>query len=240
MDISNNIALTELYCGGNQLTSLDISNNLTLTSLVCDNNQLTSLDVSNNIALTELYCGGNQLTSLDISNNLTLTSLVCDNNQLTSLDISDNIALTKLYCHDNQLTSLNIANGQNSLYIPHGIHAAPTIFLFYAGDNPKLTCIQVDPSSRVGGGGSSVTYSTSCEPIGIKDPLNKEQFGLYPNPVSETLYFNKKLSNVFIYSAQGKLMGEYMKLESLDVSNYPAGIYLIKSYEMNSQFVIQF
>ena len=48
-------ALTYLYCGYNQLTSLDVSKNTALTSLICDNNQLTSLDVSKNTALTYLY-----------------------------------------------------------------------------------------------------------------------------------------------------------------------------------------
>jgi Leucine-rich repeat (LRR) protein len=38
---------------------LDVSNNTALTELWCRNNQLTSLDVRNNTALTELYCGDN-------------------------------------------------------------------------------------------------------------------------------------------------------------------------------------
>ena len=46
------IALTDLRCELNQLTSLDVSNNTALTNLNCTFNQLTSLDVSNNTALT--------------------------------------------------------------------------------------------------------------------------------------------------------------------------------------------
>ena len=53
-------ALTYLYCGWNQLTSLDVSQNTALTELFCPYNQLTSLDVSKNTALTYLNCGGNQ------------------------------------------------------------------------------------------------------------------------------------------------------------------------------------
>ena len=53
-------ALTELWCGGNQLTSLDVSKNTALSGLGCFDNQLTSLDVSKNTALEILDCGGNK------------------------------------------------------------------------------------------------------------------------------------------------------------------------------------
>ena len=89
------IALTELHCGINQLTTLDVSNNTALTWLDCGENNLTSLDVSNNTALTELHCGINQLTTLDVSNNTTLTELHCSFNQLTTLDVSNNTTLTE-------------------------------------------------------------------------------------------------------------------------------------------------
>ncbi len=102
-------SLTELRCGGNQLTSLDVSNNTALTMLYCYGNQLTSLDVSNNTALKALSCLGNQLTSLDISKNTELTVLYCQSNQLTSLDISKNTKLKGLYCYNNQLTSLDVS-----------------------------------------------------------------------------------------------------------------------------------
>ena len=97
-------ALTELYCSGNQLTTLDVSKNTALTDLECIYNELTSLDVSKNTALTELYCDGNQLTSLDVSKHTALTYLDCRYNELTSLDVSKNTALTELYCYENQLT----------------------------------------------------------------------------------------------------------------------------------------
>ncbi|SVC08502.1 uncharacterized protein METZ01_LOCUS261356, partial [marine metagenome] len=84
-------ALTHLDCGGtgstaNQLTTLDLSNNTALTTLFCHSNQLTSLDVSSNTALSVLWCPGNQLTSLDVSANTALTTLRCGSNSITSLD----------------------------------------------------------------------------------------------------------------------------------------------------------
>jgi Leucine-rich repeat (LRR) protein len=102
-------ALTSLYCGGNQLTSLDVSKNTALTTLWCISNQLTSLDVSKNTKLTELTCRENQLTSLNVSGCTALTRLGCNNNQLTSLDVSKNTALRYLDCNRNQLTSLDVS-----------------------------------------------------------------------------------------------------------------------------------
>ena len=109
LNVSQNAALAHLDCNYNQLTSLDVSKNTALTELQCYSNQLTSLDVSKNTALTGLYCYNNQLTSFDVSKNTALTWLVCFNNQLTSLDVSKNTALTRLVCNNNQLTSLDVS-----------------------------------------------------------------------------------------------------------------------------------
>ena len=110
LDVSKNTALTKLHCESNQLTSLDVTNNTALTNLDCHSNQLTSLDVSKNMALTDLYCYSNQLTSLDVTNNTALIHLDCYSNQLTSLDVTNNTALTYLDCYSNQLTSLDVTN----------------------------------------------------------------------------------------------------------------------------------
>ena len=110
LNVSANTALTALGCWNNQLTSLDVSQNTALTILKCWNNQLTSLDVSQNTALTTLWCGENQLTSLNVSYNTDLNELDCHNNLLTNLDLSGATALTHLSCNDNQLTNLDLSN----------------------------------------------------------------------------------------------------------------------------------
>lgn len=103
-------AITSLYLGINQLTSLDVSANTALNVLEFSYNQITSLDVSANTSLTNLNCTGNQLTSLDVTNNLSLTSLYCGSNQITSLDVSANSVLNMLQCYSNLLTSLNVSS----------------------------------------------------------------------------------------------------------------------------------
>ncbi|SHG04031.1 Ig-like domain (group 2) [Mariniphaga anaerophila] len=86
-DLSNNIALTNLGCNLNVLTSLDVSKNIWLYSLSCNYNHLTSLDLSNNVNLTWLDCCVNKLTSLDVSKNIALTSLKCNTNNLKTNDL---------------------------------------------------------------------------------------------------------------------------------------------------------
>lgn len=118
LDVSANTALTILECNNNQITSLDVSANTSLYYLACSTNQLTSLDVSNNLLLTDLNCAGNQLTSLNVSANTSLNELKCETNQLTSLNVSANTQLDVLSCSSNQLTSLNVSSNTQlkSLY----------------------------------------------------------------------------------------------------------------------------
>ncbi|MDA8910802.1 hypothetical protein N9I21_03325, partial [Crocinitomicaceae bacterium] len=128
-------ALTYLDCEGNQLTSLDVSQNTALNTLFCYSNQLTSLNVTQNMALESLECDNNQLTSLDVTQNTALWWLMCDNNQLISLDLSNNNNLQMFYAMNNQLNCINAKNGNNII-----------IYDFAVGNNPNLTCIEVDDS----------------------------------------------------------------------------------------------
>lgn len=130
------VAITELNCSGNSLTSLNVAANTALQVLDCSTNQLTAIDVSTNTALKELYvknnfnlasldvstntgletlhCYNNDLSTLDVSTNTSLRRLYCFGNNLTTLDVSSNVALFSLHCNSNDLTTLNLAPG-NSL-----------------------------------------------------------------------------------------------------------------------------
>ena len=155
LDVSNNTALITLYCYSNQLTSLDVSNNAALIYLICFNNQLTSLDVSNNTALTFLSCNENQLTSLDVSNNTALTELYCAFNQLTSLDVSANPALTALTCYTNQLTSLDVSSN----------NALTELYCF----NNQLTSLDVRNGNNISIGVFNATNNPNLTCIFVDD-----------------------------------------------------------------------
>ena len=170
LDVSTNTALQHLHCDYNQLTNLNVSNNTALNYLDCGGNLLTNLDVSNNTALTYLYSHSNQLTNLNVSNNTALTYLYCPGNLLTNLDVSNNTALTFLHSHSNQLTSLDVRNGNNL-----------NVTVFDCTINPQLYCIDVDDvgfstanwTVANGNINSTMFFSINCPPIvfGCMDTL---------------------------------------------------------------------
>ena len=117
-------ALIELYCGGNEITSLDLSKNTALENLRCYNNKkltklnvsghsaLKELDVSNNTAMTSLTCRDCALTWICLDGCTALTYLDCENNQLKKLEVGDCTALKTLDFSGNQLTSLDVSNNE--------------------------------------------------------------------------------------------------------------------------------
>lgn len=150
-------ALTELFCDGNNITTIDLSSNTALTFLRCSNNPISNLDLTNNVALTDLECSNNSLTTLDLSANVNLTEVKCSNNSISSLDLSNNATLSLLYCHSNTLTSLNLANGNNSNV---------SVWNFNATSNPNLNCVTVDDVNYSTINWTSIdaqtSFSTNC------------------------------------------------------------------------------
>ncbi|WP_165583304.1 hypothetical protein [Aquimarina atlantica] len=112
LDLSKNIALTELDCSSNDITTLDVSKNIELTKLNCNDNDLTSVDVSKNVKLNFLNTSQNPLIDLDISKNTVLETLGYgdENSPLTTLDISKNAKLSTLFIGYTDLTSIDLSN----------------------------------------------------------------------------------------------------------------------------------
>ena len=114
IDLSKNIALTNLNLNRNRLTNIDISNNTALTTLDLSGNQLSSIDVSKNTALINLNLGNNKkISAIDVTNNTSLTTLALDDNDIKSIDLSNNIALTNLYLGFNDLSDVDVSKNVN-------------------------------------------------------------------------------------------------------------------------------
>ncbi|MBQ6981574.1 MAG: hypothetical protein IJQ15_04000 [Synergistaceae bacterium] len=171
-------ALTELYCGRNQLTALDVSKNTALRNLLCNYTHLTALDVSRNTALEFLDIGSNDITALDVSNNRALTELVFGENRLTTLDVSNNAALTLLDCSENRLMTLDL-----------GSNTALTRLVCFSQDVPPL---------RVSGTGNTsypyqldlTSYMTSAQIANVSDVLGIDSSGsnittIYSNGIAQ-------------------------------------------------------
>jgi len=217
--------LTQLFCGGNSLTSLDLTQNTALIDLYCQINSITSLDLTQNTALTILGCHFNNLTSLDLSLNTALTEVECRENSITSLDLSLNTALTILYCQDNSLTSLNVANGNNTNFTK-----LKTI------NNPNLTCIQVDDVaySTTNWVGSSYAYtgmpfSINCGTVNINE-LNNTTMSITPNPATNVLNINTTdaIEQVSIYNVNGSLIASVKEnTTTININDLAKGMYIL-------------
>ncbi|AKA34668.1 gliding motility-associated C-terminal domain-containing protein [Flagellimonas lutaonensis] len=138
VDVSEFIALENLYLfvtnvqtlllpATNTLTDIDINNHrITNISFVNQpgliNLELNSIenglgplvvDLSQNLALEDLDLSNNEMTSIDIVNNVNLTDLDLGSNELTTLDITSNVLLEDVNVNRNQLTTLDLS--QNPL-----------------------------------------------------------------------------------------------------------------------------
>lgn len=220
--IEDFLALTELDCSDNILTSLDLSGNTALTILNCHLNDLISLNVSLNTALTYLSCYSNDLTVLDLSNNTALDYLSCNYNGLTSLDLSNNTALTYVSCFANSLTSLNVTTCTllEGLYCDYNSLTALDV-----SNNTALLHLQCFENDLASLDVSNNTlledltcYENSISSLDLSNNTQLWYLSCYNNNLSSLdLSNNTLLSN---------LRCQFNNIGSLDLSNNPALTYV--------------
>jgi Leucine-rich repeat (LRR) protein len=135
-------SLTELVCGGNQLTSLS-ELPASLTELYFHNNQLTSLPELP-ASLTMLNCYDNKLTSLPALP-ASLTTLNCGENHLTSIPALPE-SLSVLYYHGNEieltLLQVNQINAMRERRAASAVSGSRTVY----GDSQNVHASSVSAS----------------------------------------------------------------------------------------------
>ena len=244
IDISANVALTELSCAflNNSIPTIDLSSNTILAGLdlrssginsidlsvqtnlqnaFLDGNNLTSLDVTNNPQLIELGVNDNDITTIDLSQNLNLQVFYCLNNSIGgNLDLSAHASLYYLIVQNNLLTGLNIANGNNSNFTA-----------FNTISNPFLTCIQVDDAAWSTTNWTNVdnivSFSENCLTVGV-DEAESKAFEMFPNPTTGTLHFSEAIAGQLL-DVTGKILIQFPNTRTLDLSSLAEGVYLIRS-----------
>ena len=155
LDLSGCSQLTRLWCNDNKLPSLDLSGCRQLSDLLCYNNHLWSLDLLDCWQLTILNCNSNQMTNLDLSGCSQLTGLDCRNNQLSSLDLSGCSQLVRLYCDNNKLTNLDLSGCsqltelrcENNHLLCLNLSGCSQLVRLYC-DNNKLTNLDLSGCSQ--------------------------------------------------------------------------------------------
>ena len=191
-------ALTEIYLGGNQFTSLDLRGSPTLQQIHCYSNpKLKSLTVTGNTNLVRLDCSMCSLSSLNISKNKGLTSLSCWSNNLKTLDVSHNPGLTWLDCSVNKITVLDVSKCPALVSLVKGQkrqkNSAEKLDYFYADGNQLL----IDPWVKVIAG-DFVSEGTEKAP----DSIAKDQ--------EETKPFTKKISGIKFRLDPAKKTAEFI------------------------------
>jgi Leucine-rich repeat (LRR) protein len=214
-----------------------VSNNLALTNLNCAQNQLTSLDVSNNTALTDLGCYQNQLTSLDVSTNTALTYLGCSGNQLTMLDVSTNTTLTVLECDQNLLTILDVKNGNNVNFYGFEATNNPNLTCIQVDDAVWSTVnwTNIDPTASFSEDCNYYTDLTENYSTIVNHSMDPV---VYPNPanLSVTVQFKEEISGYYVLSFSNLINSQVMSrtmnaegVKELSVSTFgmPNGVYIL-------------
>ncbi|HMC02211.1 MAG TPA: T9SS type A sorting domain-containing protein [Flavobacteriaceae bacterium] len=253
VDVSPFTSLTELYCNGNNLTTLNLAGNSQLLYLGIYDNALTQLNLENNLLLEWVSCGGNPTlpstgVTLPSSENLTtfwafgngFTDLsflkpisranlqyfdVGDGN-LTSIDVSDMIELIEFYCNGNSsLSYLDISNNFNDILDWMWAH------------NTDLTCVQVDSKIDADSRDTylwqipgAATYEEMCATASTEN-FALSSISIYPNPTKDVFEIDLnidvdyKLHNIL---GQEVLSGSFTQgINKLDVSSISSGLYIL-------------
>lgn len=238
-DITNLDGLSDITSIGSYLY---IYGNPILTSLSGLSNLVT---VGGDMALgwTGFYSYENPyLTNLSGLNNL--TSIGGD------FMISQNDSLVNL----NGLENLTSIGGELSIRLNHNltiltglenIEAASINYLYISGNLNLSDCdVQsiceylVAPNGGIYIGNNALGCNSqeevedACETIGISDILPDNEFSIYPNPTSKTIFITSnnelKIEDVNIYNQLGQIVLQTNEIrESIDISTLGKGVYII-------------
>jgi hypothetical protein len=159
LDVTKCLDLETLWCGhqlNSSFNNLDVSKNIKMQYLHCGGNlMLKKLDVKNNTNLTSLMCYSNGLKELDVSKCTKLQYLDCMNNNLKELDVSKCIKLQDLFCTENKLMKLDLT-GLNDLYSFMGDKQEIALDLIKIQDNEYYYNINLNNPTF---GNNAISYS---------------------------------------------------------------------------------
>jgi len=251
--------ITELYIEGSSMTDITgIQDFTSLEKLSITFSYITELDVSQNLQLKELDCSSNYLTSLNVSSNTLLEVLHIGNtggdmgpwNEIEEIDLSNNPNIHTLYAYDIwNFKRINLKNGNNNPDMILDISFYPW---YGAGEDPdydpteilRTICIEVDnsindfPYSEWDIMKYHTAYILTDDMVACS--LSSESFvqnniKIYPNPVTETLYFDLKsnisVEKVIIFDNLGRKVFEQNNVsDNILVSDLQKGNYILKIF----------
>lgn len=76
-------------------------------------------------------------------------------------------------------------------------------------------------------------------PVGLFAPTVSAALSVYPNPASDRVNFEKELTNINVFNAQGQLIETISSARSINVSSYNKGVYFINATEGTSRILVK-
>lgn len=70
--------------------------------------------------------------------------------------------------------------------------------------------------------------------LDIQDVTNLKEIKIFPNPVSEILFFEKSIENIEIFNTFGNLILTRKNVSQINFSQFPSGIYVVKIFHKRS------
>ena len=111
--IENFLALEELNCMGNYMSTVDLSKNSKLKILRITAGVLKTIDLSANTELVTLSLGMQSLEEIDLTKNIKLAFLDLNFGRFTQIDLTKNVLLKSLELSDSNVSQLDISNQPN-------------------------------------------------------------------------------------------------------------------------------
>lgn len=128
------------------------------------------------------------------------------------------------------------ADGLTDTLIETGFWAKPTQSTFYYATLTDAMGCQATGTPY---------YNVIVNTVAVSEFANRTPFTIYPNPVTNFIQIinldNNEISNIKIFDIQGKLLQNINKeINTIDVSNYISGIYILQIESNQHRFQYKF
>lgn len=80
------------------------------------------------------------------------------------------------------------------------------------------------------------SYNPECLMLATSE-VKKNNLSIYPNPVKNTIFFTEEVSDIEIFTLEGRLIKNNMAGKHVDASELPKGLYLLKATDKNQNSV---
>lgn len=245
LDLSKTPDLVQLRCGRNELTQLDVSMLTQLKYFDCTGNKLTTLDLTHSEDLTNLLCADNQLTSLDLKACADLEELTCYNNKIASaIDFTNCKVIREVSLFGNQIQSKEMLQTVSSL--PQNDKAEKKAFYginttLEPKDGNVVTKKAVATLAEKGwicydfqnGANGGKNEYAGSDDVAIDTPVAHAEQIIYLSN-SQELLIPTCYTSVAIYDATGTLIRSLEGASCVDLSELPAGLYVVTGVAADS------